>query len=42
MQMDLVLACLLILLGAMIAYTADERFGFISRLSAWIGRDDES
>jgi hypothetical protein len=38
MEMDLVLACLLILLGAMIAYTADEQYGFTSRLSAWIGR----
>jgi hypothetical protein len=38
MQMDLVLACLLILLGAMIAYTADERFGFTARLSDWISR----
>ena len=43
MQMDLVLACLLILLGAMLAYTADEQYGFISRLSAWIDRAmDES
>ena len=41
MEMDLVLACLLILLGAMIAYTADERYGFTSRLSNWISRDPE-
>jgi hypothetical protein len=38
MEMDLVLACLLILLGAMIAYAADERYGFTSRLSSWISR----
>jgi hypothetical protein len=39
MEMDLVLACLLILLGAMIAYMADERFGFARRLSDWINRE---
>ena len=38
MEMDLVLACLLILLGAMIAYTADEQYAFTSRLSEWISR----
>ena len=38
MQMDLILACLLIALGAMIAYAADERFSFTTRLSAWIER----
>ena len=38
MEMDLVLACLLILLGAMIAYTADEQYGLTSRLSDWINR----
>lgn len=38
MEMDLVLACLLILLGAMVAYTADERLGFTRRLSDWISR----
>ena len=36
--MDLVLSCLLILLGAMIAYTADECLGFTARLSEWIDR----
>ncbi len=36
MEMDLILACLLILLGAMIAYTADEQYGFTSRFSDWI------
>jgi hypothetical protein len=38
MELDLILACLLILLGAMIAYTADEHLGFTSRLSEWISR----
>lgn len=38
MEMDLVLACLLILLGAMIAYTVDEHYALTSRLSAWISR----
>jgi hypothetical protein len=38
MEMDLVLACLLILLGAMIAYMADERLEFIRRFSDWISR----
>jgi hypothetical protein len=38
MEMDLVLACLLILLGAMIAYSVDEHFGFARRLSDWISR----
>jgi hypothetical protein len=37
--MDLFLACLLILLGAMIAYAADERMGFTSRLSDWISKE---
>jgi hypothetical protein len=38
MQLDLVLACLLISLGAMIAYLADEQFAFTPRLAAWLGR----
>lgn len=38
MQMDLVLACLLICLGAMIAYLADEKYALTPRLEAWIGR----
>ena len=38
MQMDLVLSSLLISLGAMIAYLADEKFAFTPRLEAWIGR----
>ena len=38
MQMDLILACLLISLGAMIAYVADEKLAFTPRLEAWIGR----
>jgi hypothetical protein len=39
MEMDLFLACLLILLGAMIAYILDERLAFTSRLSDWLSRD---
>jgi hypothetical protein len=35
---DPVLACLLIALGAMIAYTCDECFSFTKRLSKWIER----
>lgn len=38
MQMDLVLAGLLICLGAMLAYLADEQFAFTPKLEAWIGR----
>jgi hypothetical protein len=38
MQLDLLLACLLIVLGAMIAYAADEYLFFTKRLSAWIDR----
>lgn len=38
MILDPVLACLLIALGAMIAYIADEQFAFTQRLSAWIDR----
>ena len=38
MPMDLTLACLLILLGAMISYTLDEQFAVTARISAWIDR----
>ena len=38
MQVDLFLACLLICLGAMIAYLADEQLALTPRLSAWIDR----
>jgi hypothetical protein len=38
MQLDLILACLLISLGAMIAYAADEQLGVTPRLAAWLGR----
>jgi hypothetical protein len=37
-QMDLILACLLILLGAAIANALDERYLFTPRLSAWLDR----
>lgn len=38
MQVDLVLACILISLGAMIFYVADERLGLTPRLAAWLAR----
>jgi hypothetical protein len=38
MQMDMILACLLIAIGAMIAYAADECLSFTDRLTAWINR----
>ncbi len=38
MYVDLILACLLITLGAMIAYAADERLFFTKRLAAWLDR----
>jgi hypothetical protein len=38
MSVDLILACLLITLGAMIAYAADEYLSFTKRLTAWIDR----
>jgi hypothetical protein len=41
MEMDLVLASLLILLGAMTAYAVDERLGFTDRVAAWITRDSD-
>lgn len=39
MEMDLVLACLLVLLGAIIAYAIDEQFRFTDRIASWIGQD---
>ena len=38
MQADLILSSILICLGAMIAYIADEKFALTPRLEAWIGR----
>lgn len=38
MPMDLTLACLLILLGAMISYLIDEQFAVTARISEWIDR----
>ena len=38
MQIDLLLACLLILLGAMIGYALDEAFQLSPRLGAWLNR----
>ncbi len=38
MQLDIVLACLLISIGALIAYIADEQLGLTPRLAAWFGR----
>jgi hypothetical protein len=38
MDMDLTLACLLILLGAMISYVLDEQFAVTSRINAWLDR----
>lgn len=38
MSPDLVLECLCISIGAMIAYVADEQFRFTPRLAAWLGR----
>jgi hypothetical protein len=37
-QVDSVLAVLMILLGAMIAYVLDEVFGFTERMRAWLDR----
>jgi hypothetical protein len=39
--MDLTLACLLILLGAMISYALDERYRFTGRFTDWL-RDKSS
>lgn len=41
LEIDLVLACLLILLGAMIAYAVDERLRITSRVGQWMGGPDE-
>jgi hypothetical protein len=38
MSQDLVLACILISIGAMLAYLADEQLQFTPRLAQWIGR----
>ena len=38
MQPDFILVCLLVALGAMIAYAADEHLSFTPRLAAWIDR----
>ena len=38
MQLDLFLACVLICIGAMIAYIADERLVVTPRLAAWLDR----
>jgi hypothetical protein len=38
MQVDIVLECLLISIGAMVAYAADEQVGLTPRLSAWLTR----
>ena len=38
MQADLILSSILICLGAMLAYLADEKYAFTPRLEAWIGR----
>lgn len=38
MLMDFTLACLLILLGAMISYAADEQFALTDRINDWLER----
>jgi hypothetical protein len=38
MEVDLILASLLILLGSMLAYVLDEHFGFTARVSDWISK----
>jgi hypothetical protein len=38
MHLDLFLACLLICIGAMIAYLADERLMLTPRIAAWLDR----
>jgi hypothetical protein len=38
MPMDLPLATLLILLGAMISYVLDEQFAVTNRITAWLDR----
>lgn len=37
MYLDAVLTCLLITLGAMLAYLADEHLEFTPRLADWLG-----
>lgn len=37
-ELDIVLALLLVVLGALVTYTLDEIFAFTPRLSNWIGR----
>lgn len=38
MSLDLVLACILISIGALIAYVADEQLQLTPRITAWFGR----
>lgn len=38
MEMDLVLACLAILLGAKVFYVLDELFAWTPRMTEWLGR----
>ena len=38
MPMDLPLACLLILLGAMISYLIDEQYAVTTRIADWLDR----
>ena len=38
MEIDFFLACLLIALGAMLAYLADEQYKLTPRLAEWLGR----
>ena len=38
MSMDLTIASLLILLGAMISYLVDEQFGVTARITEWVSR----
>jgi hypothetical protein len=38
MHLDIVLACLLISIGAMVAYLADESLQFTPRLAEWLVR----
>jgi len=39
MSIDLTIACLLILLGAMISYLIDEQFAVTARITEWIDRN---
>ena len=38
MQIDLFLACILISIGAMAAYVADEQIGLTPKLADWLTR----